>query len=139
MTDIELTKAVIGIYRKACADAISLVKAQGVPVYTSMYGMRRWFKHNDNSSLVSDGRELLNDVASGMVKAQRGSALAQATPSAVKKLKDKIVKEIVRNCRRDIENASAQIVKSEATIREVAKAGKLPEKHLRKLLTEKKV
>lgn len=49
MTDRELTKAAIAIYRKACEEIENLIKAQGVPVYTSMYGMRRWFKHNDNS------------------------------------------------------------------------------------------
>ena len=49
MTDRELTKAAIAIYRKACKEIENLIKAQGVPVYISMYGMRRWFKHKDNS------------------------------------------------------------------------------------------
>ena len=49
MTDRELTKAAIAIYRKACKEIENLIKAQGIPVYTSMYGMRRWFKHKDNS------------------------------------------------------------------------------------------
>ena len=56
MTDRELTKAAIAIYRKACKEIENLIKAQGVSVYTSTYGMRSWLKHNDNSQMVVNGR-----------------------------------------------------------------------------------
>ena len=75
MTDRELTKAAIAIYRKACEEIENLIKVQGIPVYTSMYGMRRWFKHNDNSSMVVNGRELLRDIDSGRVKLSKGNML----------------------------------------------------------------
>lgn len=99
MTDKELTKAALDIYRKACKDLECLVKSQGVPVYESMYGMRRWYKHNDNSSMVSNGQELMHDIMSGRVKLQKGNMLVQATPKAVQKLKEKIIKDIVDECR----------------------------------------
>lgn len=139
MTDKELTKAVITIYRKACKDIENLVKAQGVPVYTSMYGMRRWFKHNDNSQMVVNGRELLRDIDNGRVKLSKGNILAQATPESVKKLKNKIIKDIVEDCRRSISYASAELVKNESLIRELVKSGKVSEKYLRKILQKEKL
>lgn len=139
MTDRELTKAVIVIYRKACEEIENLIKAQGVPVYTSMYGMRRWFKHNDNSSMVVNGRELLRDIDGGRVKLSKGNMLVQATPESVKKLKNKIVKDIVEDCRRTISHASAELVKSESLIRELIKSGKVSEKHLRKILKKERL
>lgn len=139
MTDRELTKAAIAIYRKACEEIENLIKAQGVPVYTSMYGMRRWFKHNDNSQMVVDGRELLRDIDGGRVKLSKGNMLVQATPESVKKLKNKIVKDIVEDCRRSISHASAELVKNESLIRELIKSGKVSEKHLRKILQREKL
>ena len=139
MTDRELTKAAIAIYRKACEEIENLIKAQGVPVYTSMYGMRRWFKHNDNSQMVVDGRELMRDIDSGRVKLSKGNMLVQATPESVKKLKNKIVKDIVEDCRRSISYASAELVKNESLIRELIKSGKVSEKHLRKILQREKL
>ena len=139
MTDRELTKAAIAIYRKACEEIENLIKAQGVPVYTSMYGMRRWFKHNDNSQMVVDGRELLRDIDGGRVKLSGGNMLVQATPEAVKKLKNKIIKDIVDDCRRSISHASAELVKSESLIRELVKSGKISEKRLRKILQREKL
>ena len=85
MTNKELTKAVVSIYRKACADMEALIKSQSVPVYTNMYGMRRWFKHNDNSQMVVNGRELMRDIDGGRVKLSKGNMLVQATPESVKK------------------------------------------------------
>lgn len=84
MTDRELTKAVIAIYRKACEEIENLIKAQGVSVYTSTYGMRSWFKHNDNSQMVVNGRELLRDIDSGRVNLSKGNMLVQATPEFIK-------------------------------------------------------
>lgn len=139
MTDRELTKAAIAIYRKACEEIENLIKAQGVPVYTSMYGMRRWFKHNDNSSMVVNGRELLRDIDGGRVKLSKGNMLVQATPESVKKLKNKIVKDIVEGCRRSISRASVELVKSESLIRELIKSGKVSEKHLRKILQKERL
>lgn len=139
MTDRELTKAAIAIYRKACEEIENLIKAQGVPVYTSMYGMRRWFKHNDNSQMVVNGRELLRDIDGGRVKLSKGNMLVQATPESVKKLKNKIIKDIVEDCRRSISHASAELVKSESLIRELIKSGKVSEKHLRKILQREKL
>jgi len=139
MTDRELTKAAIAIYRKACEEIENLIKAQGVPVYTSMYGMRRWFKHNDNSQMVVNGRELMRDIDGGRVKLSKGNMLVQATPESVKKLKNKIVKDIVEDCRRSISHASAELVKSESLIRELIKSGKVSEKHLRKILQREKL
>ena len=139
MTDRELTKAAIAIYRKACEEIENLIKAQGVPVYTSMYGMRRWFKHNDNSQMVVDGRELMRDIDGGRVKLSKGNMLVQATPESVKKLKNKIVKDIVEDCRRSISHASAELVKSESLIRELIKSGKVSEKHLRKILKKERL
>lgn len=139
MTDRELTKAAIAIYRKACEEIENLIKAQGVPVYTSMYGMRRWFKHNDNSQMVVNGRELMRDIDGGRVKLSKGDMLVQATPESVKKLKNKIVKDIVEDCRRSISRASTELVKSESLIRELIKSGKVSEKHLRKILQKEKL
>lgn len=139
MTDRELTKAAIAIYRKACEEIENLIKAQGVPVYTSMYGMRRWFKHNDNSQMIVDGRELMRDIDGGRVKLSKGNMLVQATPESVKKLKNKIVKDIVEDCRRSISYASAELVKNESLIRELIKSGKVSEKHLRKILQREKL
>lgn len=134
MTDRELTKAVIMIYRKAGEEIGNLIKAQGVPVYIGMYGMRRWFKHNDNSYMVVNGRKLLRDIAGGRVTLSKNNMLVQATSESVKKLKNKIVKDIVEDCRRNISCASAELVKSESLIRELVKSGKVSEKHLRKIL-----
>lgn len=134
MTDRELTKAVIMIYRKAGEEIGNLIKAQGVPVYIGVYGMRRWFKHNDNSYMVVNGRELLRDIAGGRVTLSKNNMLVQATSESVKKLKNKIVKDIVEDCRRNISYASAELVKSESLIRELVKSGKVSEKHLRKIL-----
>lgn len=139
MTDRELTKAAIAIYKKACEEIENLIKAQGVPVYTSMYGMRRWFKHNDNSQMVVNGRELMRDIDGGRVKLSKGNMLVQATPESVKKLKNKIVKDIVEDCRRSISHASAELVKSESLIRELIKSGKVSEKHLRKILQRERL
>jgi len=139
MTDKELTKAVIAIYRKACNEIENLVKAQGVPVYTSMYGMRRWFKHNDNSQMVVSGRELMRDIDGGRVKLSKGNMLVQATPESVKKLKNKIVKDIVKDCMHSISRASAELVKNESLIRELVKSGKISEKHLRKILQKERL
>lgn len=139
MTDRELTKAAIAIYRKACEEIENLIKAQGVPVYTSMYGMRRWFKHNDNSQMVVNGRELMRDIDGGRVKLSKGNMLVQATPESVKKLKNKIVKDIVEDCRRSISHASAELVKNESLIRELIKSGKVSEKHLRKILQRERL
>ena len=139
MTDRELTKAAIAIYKKACEEIENLIKAQGVPVYTSMYGMRRWFKHNDNSQMVVDGRELMRDIDGGRVKLSKGNMLVQATPESVKKLKNKIVKDIVEDCRRSISHASAELVKNESLIRELIKSGKVSEKHLRKILQKERL
>ena len=139
MTDRELTKAVIAIYRKAREEIENLIKAQGVPVYTNMYGMRRWFKHNDNSQMVVDGRELMRDIYDGRVKLSKGNMLAQATPESVKKLKNRIVKDIVEDCRRSISHASAELVRSESLIRELIKSGKVSEKHLRKILRRERL
>lgn len=134
-----MTKAAIAIYRKACRELENFIKAQGVPVYTSMYGMRRWLKHNDNSQIVVDGRELLRDIDNERINLRKGNTLAQATPEAVKKLKNKIVKDIVKDCRRSISYASAELVKSESLIRELVKSGKVSEKRLRKILQEEKL
>ena len=139
MTDRELTKAVIMIYRKACEEIGNLIKAQGVPVYTSMYGMRRWFKHNDNSSMIVNGRELLRDIDNGRVKLSKGNMLVQATPESVKKLKNKIVKDIVEDCRHSISRAAEELMKNESLIRELVKSGKVSEKHLRKILRKEKL
>ena len=139
MTDRELTKAAIAIYRKACEEIENLIKAQGVPVYTSMYGMRRWFKHNDNSSMIVNGRELLRDIDNGRVKLSKGNMLVQATPESVKKLKNKIIKDIVEDCRRSISHASAELVKNESLIRELIKSGKVSEKCLRKILQKERL
>ena len=139
MTDRELTKAVIAIYRKACEEIENLIKAQGVPVYTSMYGMRRWFKHNDNSQMVVNGCELLRDIYGGRIKLSKGNMLVQATPESIKKLKNKIVKDIVEDCRRSISRASAELVKNELLIRELIKSGKVSEKYLRKILQKERL
>lgn len=139
MTDRELTKAVIAIYRKACDEIENLVKAQGVPVYTSMYGMRRWFKHNDNSQMVVSGRELMRNIDGGRVKLSKGNMLVQATPESVKKLKNKIVKDIVKDCMYSISRASAELVKNESLMRELVKSGKISEKHLRKILQKERL
>lgn len=139
MTDRELTKAAIAIYRKACEEIENLIKAQGVPVYTSMYGMRRWFKHNDNSQMVVNGRELLRDIDGGRVKLSKGNMLVQATPESVKKLKNKIIKDIIKDCRHSISRASAELVKSESLMRELIKSGKISEKHLRKILQRERL
>lgn len=139
MTDRELTKAAIAIYRKACKEIENLIKAQGVPVYTGMYGMRRWFKHKDNSQMVVNGRKLLQDIDNGRVKLSKDSMLVQATPESVKKLKNKIVKDIVEDCRRSISRASAELVKNESLIRELIKSGKISEKHLRKILQKERL
>lgn len=139
MTDKELTKTVIAIYKKACEEIGNLIKAQGVPVYTSMYGMRRWFKHNDNSQMVVSGRKLMQDIAGERIKLSKDSMLVQATPESVKKLKNKIVKDIVEDCRRNISYASEELVRSESLIRELVKSGKVSEKHLRKILRKEKL
>ena len=139
MTDRELTKAVIAIYRKACEEIENLIKAQGVPVYTSMYGMRRWFKHNDNSQMVVNGCELLRDIYGGRIKLSKGNMLVQATPESIKKLKNKIVKDIVEDCKRNISYASAELVKNESLIRELIKSGKVSEKYLRKILQKERL
>ena len=139
MTDRELTKATIAIYRKACKEIENLIKAQGVSVYTSTYGMRNWFKHNDNSQMVVNGRELLRDIDSGRVNLSKGNMLVQATPESIKKLKNKIVKDIVEDCRRSISRASAELVKSESLIRELIKSGKVSEKYLRKILQKERI
>lgn len=104
-----------------------------------MYGMRRWFKHNDNSQMVVNGRELMRDIDNGRVKLSKGNMLVQATPESVKKLKNKIVKDIVEDCRRNISRASAELVKSESLIRELIKSGKISEKRLRKILQKEKL
>ena len=139
MTDRELTKAAIAIYRKACKEIENLIKAQGVSVYTSTYGMRSWLKHNDNSQRVVNGRELLRDIDSGRVNLSKGNMLVQATPESIKKLKNKIVKDIVEDCRRNISLASAELVKNESLIRELIKSGKISEKHLRKILQKERI
>lgn len=137
MTDKELTKAVVSIYRKACADMEALIKSQSVPVYTSMYGMRRWFKHNDNSQMVTNGKNLMYDVVQGRITMK--DPLAQASPAAVKKLKNKIVRDIVDDCRRSISNASSEIVRCEQTIHELVRSGKMTEKRLKKILAKGKL
>ena len=139
MTDKDLTKAVIAIYRKACEEIENLIKAQGVPVYTSMYGMRRWFKHNDHSQMVVNGCELLRDIYGGRIKLSKGNMLVQATPESIKKLKNKIVKDIIKDCRRNISCASAELVKNESLIRELIKSGKVSEKYLRKILQKERL
>ena len=100
--------------------------------------MRRWFKHNDNSSAVTNGRDLLHDIANGRIKLRKGSMLVQATPEAVKKLKNKIARDIVEDCRRNIKQASAEIVKSESIIREFIKVGKVSEKQLRRFIKKER-
>ena len=137
MTNKELTKAVVSIYRKACADMEALIKSQSVPVYTNMYGMRRWFKHNDNSQIVTNGKSLMYDVVQGRITMK--DPLAQATPSAVKKLKNKIVRDVVDDCRRSISNASNEIVRCEQTIHELVRSGKITEKRLKKILAKGKL
>ena len=52
--------------------------------------------------MVVNGRKLLQDIDSGRVKLSKDSMLVQATPESVKKLKNKIVKDIVEDCRRSI-------------------------------------
>ena len=104
-----------------------------------MYGMRRWFKHNDNSQRVVNGRELLRDIDSGRVNLSKGNMLVQATPESIKKLKNKIVKDIVEDCRRSISRASAELVKNESLIRELIKSGKVSEKYLRKILQKERL
>lgn len=84
--------------------------------------------------MVVNGRELLRDISGGRVKLNKSNMLVQATPESVKKLKNKIVKDIVEDCRRNISYASAELVKSESLIRELVKSGKVSEKHLRKIL-----
>lgn len=65
--------------------------------------------------------------------------LVQATPDAVKKLKNKILKDIVDDCRRNISHASAELVKNESLIRELIKSGKVSEKYLRKILKRERL
>lgn len=139
MTDKELTKTVIAIYKKACADIENVIKAQGVPVYSSIYGMRRRFKHNDNSDVVVNGRELMRDIDNGRVRLSRGNMLVQATPEAVKKLKTKIAKDIIQDCGRNISRAAAELVENESRIRELVKSGKISEKNMRNILKRKRL
>ena len=104
-----------------------------------MYGMRSWFKHNDNSQMVVNGRELLRDIDSGRVNLSKGNMLVQATPESIKKLKNKIAKDIIKDCRRNISYASAELVKNESLIRELIKSGKVSEKYLRKILQKERL
>lgn len=138
MTDTELTKAAVSIYRKACDDLGKLIKAQGVPIYRSAYALRRQFRHNDDSGIVTSGKDLLSEIATKRVTAAPGSTLAQATPSAVARLKNKIVKDIVSECRCSISAAEASIIKNESRIRELVKSGKISEKQLSRLLAKEK-
>ena len=89
--------------------------------------------------MVVNGRELLRDIDGGRVKLSKGNMLVQATPESVKKLKNKIVKDIVEDCRRSISHASAELVKNESLIRELIKSGKVSEKHLRKILQRERL
>lgn len=99
--------------------------------------MRRWFKHNDNSSLVTNGKSLMFDIAQGRISMK--DKLVQASPASVRKLKNKIIKDIVEDCRRSISCASNEIVKCEQTIRELVRSGKITEKHLRRILLKGKL
>lgn len=89
--------------------------------------------------MIVNGRKLLQDIDSGRVKLSKDSMLVQATPESVKKLKNKIVKDIVEDCRRSISHASAELVKNESLIRELIKSGKISEKHLRKILQKERI
>ena len=89
--------------------------------------------------MVVNGHKLLQDIDSGRVKLSKDSMLVQATPESVKKLKNKIVNDIVEDCRHSISRASAEIVKNESLIRELIKSGKISEKHLRKILQKERI
>lgn len=89
--------------------------------------------------MVVNGRKLLQDIDSGRVKLSKDSMLVQATPESVKKLKNKIVNDIVEDCRHNISRASAEIVKNESLIRELIKSGKISEKYLCKILQKERI
>ena len=89
--------------------------------------------------MVVNGHKLLQDIDSGRVKLSKDSMLVQATPESVKKLKNKIVNDIVEDCRHSISRASAEIVKNESLIRELIKSGKVSEKYLRKILQKERI
>ena len=89
--------------------------------------------------MVVNGRKLLQDIDSGRVKLSKDSMLVQATPESVKKLENKIVKDIVEDCRYSISRASAELVKNESLIHELIKSGKISEKHLRKILQKERL
>lgn len=76
----------------------------------------------------------MQDIAGERIKLSKDSMLVQATPESVKKLKNKIVKDLVEACRRNISYASEELVKSESLIRKLVKSGKVSEKYLRKIL-----
>ena len=89
--------------------------------------------------MIVSGRELLRDIAGERIKLSKDNMLVQATPESVKKLKNKIVKDIVEDCRRSISYAAEELVKNESLIRELVKSGKVSEKHLRKILRKEKL
>lgn len=89
--------------------------------------------------MIVSGRELLQDIAGERVTLSKDNMLVQATPESVKKLKNKIVKDIVEDCRRSISYAAEELVKNESLIRELVKSGKVSEKHLRKILRKEKL
>jgi len=89
--------------------------------------------------MIVSGRELLQDIAGERIKLSKDNMLVQATPESIKKLKNKIVKDIVEDCRRSISYAAEELVKNESLIRELVKSGKVSEKHLRKILRKEKL
>ena len=52
---------------------------------------------------------------------------------------EKLFKDIIKDCRRNISRASAELVKSESLIRELIKSGKVSEKYLRKILQKERL
>ena len=61
------------------------------------------------------------------------NCLTQATPKAVARMRKKITKDIVEDCRRDIKRAADEIVKNETAIKEIMRSGKLTARQFRKI------
>lgn len=132
MTDRELTKKAIAVYKKACADLEKLVKEQECPVYYGDYYMRAYFRSGDGSGVVKSGGDLLRDIIDGRINAKQ--PLRQATPAAVRKMKRKLVKEALETFRQNIDCASRTLVESEDKIRRLRKSGDLSDKEFVKLM-----
>lgn len=131
MTSGEFTKAAKAIFRNAVRRIDDLIRSQNADVYRSEYGMRRKYKHNDDSDRITNGHDVIYDIMAG-----KRDNFAVATPAAVERLKRKIAEDEVDICSRRIESCCREIVESESSIRRAVASGAVSKKKAEKIIAK---